>query len=272
MTDHTRTSDLSTLDARRGSTEITLSEDASSYRCVRVFGAPPARVFRAFTDPADLRVWFPSGAPEGSEMTKCESDAVDGGRYHYILVIPEHGPMAWHGTYTHVDRPDRLDADEWFVMGEDDPTGDPTSQTLTFEPTGEGFKFGSAVVGGSIPSQYIPAVESGVRQVMESGALYGFPMQDVSVTVYDGKFHAVDSKEIAFVQAGKKAFLDAVKKANHNTFFLAHGGPINTPDDVRYALAHTTGLHGFVGASSLERMGVEQSLTNLTKEFKSITL
>ncbi|MBT8086402.1 MAG: elongation factor G, partial [Gammaproteobacteria bacterium] len=64
-------------------------------------------------------------------------------------------------------------------------------------PTGEGFKFASAVVGGSIPSQYIPAVETGVRQVMESGALYGFEMQDVSVTVYDGKHHSVDSKEIA---------------------------------------------------------------------------
>ncbi len=81
-------------------------------------------------------------------------------------------------------------------------------------PTGEGFQFRSAVVGGSIPSQYIPAVESGVRQVMESGALYGFPMQDVSVTVYDGKHHSVDSKEIAFVQAGKKAFLEAVNKAS----------------------------------------------------------
>ena len=80
-------------------------------------------------------------------------------------------------------------------------------------PTGEGFEFSSAVVGGAIPSQYIPAVEVGVRQVMESGALYGFPMQDISVTVYDGKFHSVDSKEIAFVQAGKKAFLAAVKKA-----------------------------------------------------------
>ena len=80
-------------------------------------------------------------------------------------------------------------------------------------PTGEGFKFASAVVGGAIPSQYIPAVETGVRQVMESGALYGFEMQDISVTVYDGKHHSVDSKEIAFVQAGKKAFLDAVKKA-----------------------------------------------------------
>ena len=55
------------------------------------------------------------------------------------MVIPEHGPMAWHGTYTHVDRPDRLDADEWFVMGEGGPTGPPTAQTLTFEPVGDGF-------------------------------------------------------------------------------------------------------------------------------------
>ncbi len=139
MTDPTAPPDLSTLDARRGSARIELSDDASSYRVERVFGAPPERVFRAFTDPADLRIWFPSGAPPGSEMTVCESDAVEGGRYHYVLVLPEHGPMAWHGTYTHVDRPDRLDADEWFVMGEADPIGPPTTQTLTFEPTADGF-------------------------------------------------------------------------------------------------------------------------------------
>jgi len=66
--------------------------------------------------------------------------------------------------------------------------------------------------------------------------------------------------------------VDAVKKANPDTFFLAHGGPVNTPNDVKEILKHTTGVHGFVGASSLERMGVEASLTNLTKEFKSITL
>ncbi|MDH3265464.1 MAG: elongation factor G [Gammaproteobacteria bacterium] len=80
-------------------------------------------------------------------------------------------------------------------------------------PSGTGFEFQSAVVGGSIPYQYIPAVETGVRQVMESGALYGYPLQDIKVTVYDGKHHPVDSKEIAFVAAGKKAFLDAVNKA-----------------------------------------------------------
>ncbi len=81
-------------------------------------------------------------------------------------------------------------------------------------PSGTGFEFASAVVGGSIPSQYIPAVETGVRQVMDSGAIHGYPMQDIRVTVYDGKYHAVDSKEIAFVQAGKKAFLDAIAKAS----------------------------------------------------------
>ncbi|MBC8770102.1 phosphoenolpyruvate hydrolase family protein [Arenibacter sp. BSSL-BM3] len=66
--------------------------------------------------------------------------------------------------------------------------------------------------------------------------------------------------------------VDAVKRANPDTFLLAHGGPINTPTDVKYVLEHCKGLHGFVGASSLERMGIEQSLTNLTKEFKGLTL
>ncbi|HET6630904.1 MAG TPA: elongation factor G [Woeseiaceae bacterium] len=76
-----------------------------------------------------------------------------------------------------------------------------------------GFRFDSAVVGGAIPSQFIPAVETGVRQVMESGAIAGYPMQDIAVRVYDGKHHAVDSKEVAFIQAGRKAFLDAIVKA-----------------------------------------------------------
>jgi elongation factor G len=78
---------------------------------------------------------------------------------------------------------------------------------------GEGFAFKDATVGGSIPGQFIPAVEKGVRQVLEEGAIAGYPMQDVEVTVYDGKYHPVDSKEIAFITAGKKAFLDAVDKA-----------------------------------------------------------
>jgi elongation factor G len=80
-------------------------------------------------------------------------------------------------------------------------------------PQGEGFQFGSEVVGGAIPSGFIPAVENGVKQAMGEGAVNGYPMQDIRVVVTDGKHHSVDSKEIAFVQAGKKAFLDAVAKA-----------------------------------------------------------
>jgi len=78
---------------------------------------------------------------------------------------------------------------------------------------GVGFEFVDDVVGGAIPGQYIPAVEKGVRQVLSEGALAGFPIQDVRVTVTDGKHHPVDSKEVAFVSAGRKAFLDALGKA-----------------------------------------------------------
>ncbi len=79
---------------------------------------------------------------------------------------------------------------------------------------GKGFEFVDEVVGGSIPGQFIPAVEKGVRQVLTEGALAGFPLQDIRVTVYDGKHHSVDSKEVAFVSAGRKAFLDAIHKAH----------------------------------------------------------
>ncbi len=86
---------------------------------------------------------------------------------------------------------------------------------LRLEPLerGAGFEFDDKVVGGVIPSQFIPAIEKGVRQVLADGAVAGYGMEDMRVTVYDGKFHAVDSKEIAFVAAGKKAFMDAVSKA-----------------------------------------------------------
>jgi elongation factor G len=80
-------------------------------------------------------------------------------------------------------------------------------------PRGSGFEFVDAVVGGAIPNQFIPAVEKGVRNVLEGGAVAGYPLSDVRVTAYDGKSHPVDSKEIAFVTAGKKAFLDAISKA-----------------------------------------------------------
>jgi len=86
---------------------------------------------------------------------------------------------------------------------------------LRIEPLerGQDFEFVDAVVGGVIPNQFIPSVEKGVRQVLQEGAVSGYPMQDIRVTVYDGKYHPVDSKEIAFITAGKKAFQNAVDQA-----------------------------------------------------------
>lgn len=86
---------------------------------------------------------------------------------------------------------------------------------LRVEPMerGAGFEFVDAVVGGVIPNNFIPSIEKGVRQVLDEGAIAGYPMHDIRVTVYDGKFHPVDSKDIAFSTAGRKAFIEAVEKA-----------------------------------------------------------
>ncbi|MEY2654802.1 MAG: hypothetical protein RLZZ524_1830 [Pseudomonadota bacterium] len=80
-------------------------------------------------------------------------------------------------------------------------------------PRGAGFEFVDLVKGGAIPGVYIPAVEKGVRLAMEAGVISGHPVVDVRVTVLDGKHHSVDSKEIAFVTAAKKAFVSAMREA-----------------------------------------------------------
>ncbi len=97
-------------------------------------------------------------------------------------------------------------------------------------PRGTGFEFRDDSKGGVIPNQYIPAIEKGVRQVLEHGAIAGYPMQDVRVIVFDGKYHPVDSKEVAFVSAGKKAFLDAVAKAKPIVLEPIVNLDVNVPD------------------------------------------
>jgi elongation factor G len=77
----------------------------------------------------------------------------------------------------------------------------------------EALEFIDDTFGGSIPKQYLPAIEKGVRRAMVDGAVAGYPLTGVRVSVYDGKYHAVDSKEVAFFTAGKRAFVDAVRKA-----------------------------------------------------------
>ena len=74
-------------------------------------------------------------------------------------------------------------------------------------------EFVDETFGGSIPKQFLPAIEKGIRRVMNEGAVAGYPMGGIRVSVYDGKHHPVDSKEVAFMTAGRKAFIDAVQKA-----------------------------------------------------------
>ena len=87
--------------------------------------------------------------------------------------------------------------------------------SLRIEPLerGEGFHFVDQVVGGSIPKQYIPAVEKGVLEAMSQGGVHGHPVVDVQVACYDGKYHPVDSSEMSFKMAGALAFREAMAKA-----------------------------------------------------------
>lgn len=81
-------------------------------------------------------------------------------------------------------------------------------------PRGSGFKFVDKIVGGRIPKEYIPAVEAGIREAMESGVVAGYPVVDVQVTLFDGSYHEVDSSELAFKIAASKAFKDAMREAS----------------------------------------------------------
>ena len=85
---------------------------------------------------------------------------------------------------------------------------------IRLEPnSGLGFEFVDAIVGGSVPRQYLPAIEKGIRQAMESGVLAGYPVIDIKATCYDGSYHNVDSSEAAFIMAGINGFHAVAEKA-----------------------------------------------------------
>ena len=145
---------------------------------------------------------------------------------------------------------------------------------------GEGFQFKSEVVGGVIPTNLIPAVEKGARQLLSEGAIAGYPLQDIEVTVYDGKHHPVDSKEVAFVVAGRKAFLDAIHSAGPQILEPIVELEVNVPEavmgDVTGALASkrariqgTDSLRG--GMTSITAAVPLSVLTDFPTELKSIS-
>lgn len=147
-------------------------------------------------------------------------------------------------------------------------------------PRGSGFEFVDEVKGGTIPGQFLPAVEKGVRQVLHDGAVAGYPLQDVRVIVYDGKYHSVDSKEVAFVAAGKKAFLDAIGKARPQVLEPIVELEVNAPEqhmgDISGGLAskraRISGTDSARGGEIVVRAQVPLSeLEGYAAELKSVT-
>jgi len=104
---------------------------------------------------------------------------------------------------------------------------------LRLEPKGrgEGYEFIDAIRGGAIPNEFIPAVEKGVKEALENGVLAGYPLVDMSVTLYDGTYHDVDSSEIAFKIAGSMALQNGVKKAQPTLLEPIMKVEVTTPDE-----------------------------------------
>ena len=126
-------------------------------------------------------------------------------------------------------------------------------------PRGKGFEFVDSVKGGAIPNQFIPSVEKGVRSVLESGFVAGYPLQDVRVIVYDGKSHPVDSKDVAFMSAGRKAFLDALGKARPIVLEPIVNVEITAPDSKMGDIAgELSGHRGQIKGSDTPRPGLVQ--------------
>jgi elongation factor G len=126
-------------------------------------------------------------------------------------------------------------------------------------PRGKGFEFVDSVKGGAIPNQFIPSVEKGVRSVLDSGFVAGYPLQDVRVIVYDGKHHPVDSKDVAFMSAGRKAFLDALAKARPIVLEPIVNVEITAPDAKMGDIAgELSGHRGHIKGSDTPRPGLVQ--------------
>ena len=104
---------------------------------------------------------------------------------------------------------------------------------IKMEPNeqGKGFEFVDAIKGGTVPREYIPAVEKGLRETLPAGVLAGFPVVDVKVTLFDGSYHDVDSNENAFKMAGSLAFKEAMRRASPALLEPMMAVVVETPED-----------------------------------------
>jgi elongation factor G len=104
---------------------------------------------------------------------------------------------------------------------------------IAIEPLerGKGFEFVNEIKGGAIPKEYIPAVQEGVEEAMKNGVLAGYPMQDIKVTLFDGKYHEVDSSEMAFKIAGSIGFKEGARRANPILLEPIMAVEVTTPED-----------------------------------------
>ncbi|TMG77144.1 MAG: elongation factor G [Betaproteobacteria bacterium] len=147
-------------------------------------------------------------------------------------------------------------------------------------PRGKGYEFVDKVKGGVIPNVFIPAVEKGVRMALDSGVIAGYPVHDIRVTVYDGKHHAVDSKEVAFVSAGRKAVIDAFSRAGAIVLEPIVNIEINAPDkfmgdltnDLSGKRGHITGTDNAGGElTTIKGMAPLSELSDYQTRLKSVT-
>jgi elongation factor G len=136
--------------------------------------------------------------------------------------------------------------------------GDAVINLLPQEP-GQGYEFVDRIVGGKIPREYIPAVDQGIREAMESGILAGYPVVDVKVELVDGSYHDVDSSERAFKIAGSMAFKEALKRAKPKLLEPVMAVEVVTPEDyLGDVVGNLNSRRGRV--ESLEQIGGSQSI------------
>jgi len=142
---------------------------------------------------------------------------------------------------------------------------------LEVEPRerGAGFEFVNKIVGGVVPKEYIPAVEAGVREAMESGVLYGYPVVDVRVTLVDGSYHPVDSSEMAFKVAGSLAFKKAAGQAEPQLLEPVMRVEVVVPEDYTGdVIADLNSRRGHIDAMELQgKMRVIRSRVPLAEMF-----